>query len=146
MRDLLGARDFIIDGYTKCIVWIDGRREIFCSTAEYLNGHMWYDWCVVLVDGGPSATSHYACKILGFVKIASSGEDDESQLDAVVHCSAEPLFLIDLHDTFVKRITFCDRDKSLCIWPADSISHVLCVFNNAGGNSNEYCCSLSERK
>ena len=96
MRYLLGARDFVIDGYTKCVVSSDGRREIFCSTAEHLNGRMWYDWCVVLFDAGSSANSHYACKILGSAKVASSDEDDESQLNAVVHCSAEPLSLIDL--------------------------------------------------
>ena len=99
----MGAREFIIDVYTKCVLSIDGRREIFCSTAEHLNGCMWYDRCVVLFDGGPSTNRCYACKIIGFVKIASSGKDDESQLNAVVHCSAEPLSLMDLQDTFVKK-------------------------------------------
>ena len=125
---------------------INVRREMFRSTAAHLNGHISYDWCVVLFDGGPSATSHYACKILGFVKIAGSGKDGESQLNAVVHCSAEPLSFVDLQDTFVKRITLCDRNKSFCVVPEDSISHTLFVFNTAGDNSNEYFCSLLERK
>ena len=75
MRNLLDARDFIIDGYTKCVLLVDGRREMFRSTVEHLNGRMWYDWCVVLFDGGPSIkSSHYACKILRFVEIANSGK------------------------------------------------------------------------
>ena len=71
---------------------------------------------------------------------------NESKLNAVVHCSAEASSLTDLQDTFVKKVTLCNRHKSFCVVPVDSISHTLFVFDNAGGDSDKYLHSLPERK
>ena len=48
-------------------------------------------------------------------------------------------------EEFISKFTLCDDDESLCIVPATAIVHPLLVFDDLGGDSKDYFCSLPRR-
>ena len=94
------------------------------------------------------AVQTYPSILLGFIEFPKGRAlsiDKKCTNYAVVQTAEQKLEWKTVKEEFISKFTLCDDNESLCIVPATAIMHPLLVFDNLGGDSKEYFCSLPQR-
>ena len=127
---------------------LDGDEAVLYRASPWYMGLEWYDFAMVEFVDTNDAVQTYPSLLLGFVEFPKGHElsiDKECTNYAVVRTAKQKLEWKTVEEEFISKFTLCDDDESLCIVPTTAIVHPLLVFDDLGGDSKDYFCSLPRR-